>query len=152
MMSRLAQCLDVDVAVLLAAAVESDESPNVIMVDDRKIVLFGSLPVLEESMPSATIVGFTSPAEALEYARGNRVVLDFLDIELGKTSGFDLCRALLNTNPRMNVVFLTDYAEYSLDAWSTGASGFMVKPITPEGVCKQLANLRYPFLSGGTGV
>lgn len=152
MMSRLAQCLDVDVAVLLAAAVESDESPNVIMVDDRKIVLSGSLPVLEESMPSATIVGFTSPAEALEYARGNRVVLAFLDIELGKTSGFDLCRALLNTNPRMNVVFLTAYAEYSLDAWSTGASGFMVKPITPEGVCKQLANLRYPFLSGGTSV
>ena len=103
-------------------------------------------------MPSATIVGFTSPAEALEYARGNRVVLAFLDIELGKTSGFDLCRALLNTNPRMNVVFLTAYAEYSLDAWSTGASGFMVKPITPEGVCKQLANLRYPFLSGGTSV
>lgn len=152
MMSRLAQCLDVDVAVLLAAAVESDESPNVIMVDDRKIVLSGSLPVLEESMPSATIVGFTSPAEALEYARGNRVVLAFLDIELGKTSGFDLCRSLLNTNPRMNVVFLTAYAEYSLDAWSTGASGFMVKPITPEGVCKQLANLRYPFLSGGTSV
>jgi transcriptional regulator with XRE-family HTH domain len=152
MMSRLAQCLDVDVAVLLAAAVESDEFPNVIMVDDRKIVLSGSLPVLEASMPSATIVGFTSPAEALEYARGNRVVLAFLDIELGKTSGFDLCRSLLNTNPRMNVVFLTAYAEYSLDAWSTGASGFMVKPITPEGVCKQLANLRYPFLSGGTSV
>lgn len=147
MMSRLALCLGVDVGVLLSAAAESDETPNVIMVDDRKIILSGGLPVLEEVMPNATVVGFTRPAEALEYAKGNSVSLAFLDIELGKSSGLDLCRDLLEINPRMNIVFLTAYAEYSLDAWATGASGFMVKPITPEGVREQLGRLRYP-LSG----
>ena len=151
MISRLAQCLGVDVNTLLSVAAESDESPNVIMVDDRKAVLAGGLPVLEEVMPNATIVGFTRPTEAVEYAWGNRIVLAFLDIELGKTSGFDLCRTLLDINPRTNVVFLTAYAEYSLDAWGTGASGFMVKPITPEGVREQLGNLRYPFLAGSAG-
>ena len=75
--------------------------------------------------------------------------LAFLDIELGKTSGIDLCRTLLDINPRTNVVFLTAYSEYSLDAWSTGASGFMLKPITLEGVRAQLEKLRYPFVSGG---
>ena len=150
MISRIAQCFGVDVRTLLAAAADSVESPHVIMVDDRKIILTGSLPVLEEVMPNATIVGFTRPAEAVEYARDNQVALAFLDIELGKTSGLDLCRTLLDVNPRMNVVFLTAYAEYSLDAWRTGASGFMVKPITPEGIREQLANLRYPFsLEGG---
>ena len=151
MVSRLAQCLGVDVSMLLSAAAESDESPNVIMVDDRKIILSGGLPVLEEVMPNATIVGFTRPTEALEYARGTQVVLAFLDIELGKMSGLDLCRALLDINPRTNVVFLTAYAEYSLDAWGTGASGFMVKPITPEGVRAQLEHLRYPFSTGVVG-
>ena len=150
MLSRLAQCLGVNVGTLLSAAAESDESPNVIMVDDRKVVLSGGLPVLEEVMPDATVVGFTRPSEAVEYARGNRVALAFLDIELGKTSGLDLCRTLLDINPRTNVVFLTAYAEYSLDAWGTGASGFMVKPITPEGVREQLALLRYPISTGGT--
>ncbi|HAM15137.1 MAG TPA: hypothetical protein DCP91_04640 [Eggerthellaceae bacterium] len=151
MITRLAECLGVDAGMLLSAAAESDEVPNVIMVDDRKIVLSGGLPVLEEAMPNATIVGFTRPSEALEYARANRVALAFLDIELGKTSGLDLCRALLEVNPRTNVVFLTAYAEYSLDAWDTGASGFMVKPITPEGVRRQLENLRHPFSAGGAG-
>ena len=151
MMSRLAQCLDVDVGMLLSAVAEGDEAPNVIMVDDRKIVLTGGLPVLEEVMPNATVVGFTRPSEAVEYARGNRVALAFLDIELGNVSGLDLCRELLDINPRTNVVFLTAYAEYSLDAWSTGASGFMVKPITQEGVREQLERLRYPISSGGTG-
>ena len=148
MMSRLAQCLGVDVGVLLSAVAESDEAPNVIMVDDRKAILSGGLPVLEEVMPNATVVGFTRPSEALEYAKANRVALAFLDIELGNTSGFDLCRKLLDVNPRTNVVFLTAYAEYSLDAWGTGASGFMVKPITAEAVREQLALLRHPFSTG----
>ena len=151
MLSRLARCLGVDGGVLLSAATESDEAPNVIMVDDRKVILSGGLPVLEEVMPNATIAGFTRPAEAVEYARDNRVALAFLDIELGKTSGFDLCRTLLDINPRTNVVFLTAYAEYSLGAWGTGASGFMVKPITPEGVREQLEHLRHPFTTGGAG-
>ena len=151
MLSRLAQCFDVEVGMLLTAAAECDESPNVIMVDDRKVVLTGGLPVLEEVMPHATVVGFTRPAEAIEYAKANRIALAFLDIELGKTSGLDLCRTLLDINPHTNVVFLTAYADYSLDAWSTGASGFMVKPITPEGVHEQLERLRHPFSIGGAG-
>lgn len=149
MMSRLAECLGVDVGELLSIAAEGDEVPNVIMVDDRKVVLTGGLPVLEEVMPHAAVVGFTRPAEAIEYAKGNRVALAFLDIELGNVSGLDLCRTLLDINPRTNVVFLTAYAEHSLDAWSTGASGFMVKPITQEGVREQLERLRHPFSIGG---
>jgi len=150
MLSRLARCLGVDIGTLLSAAAESDEAPNVIMVDDRKVVLAGGLPVLEDVMPNATVVGFTRPTEAIEYAKGNRVALAFLDIELGNTSGFDLCRTLLDVNPRTNIVFLTAYAEYSLDAWSTGASGFMVKPITAEGVREQLARLRFPLSTGSS--
>ena len=147
MISRLAQCLGVDVNTLLSAAAESD----VILVDDRKIVLSGALPILEEVLPGAAVTGFTRPSEALEYARANPVALAFLDIELGKVSGLDLCRTLLEINPRTNVVYLTAYVGYSFDAWGTGACGFMLKPITAEGVREQLKKLRYPFWTGGDG-
>ena len=149
MISRLSSCLDVDTGTLLSLAAESDESPNVIMVDDRKIILTGGLPVLEAVMPNATVTGFTRPSEALEYARTNRISLAFLDVEMGKINGLELCRRLLEINPRTNVVYLTAYVDYAFDAWNTGASGFMLKPITPEGVLLQLKNLRYPFSSGG---
>ena len=151
MISRLAECLNIDFSTLMSAAAESDESPIVIVVDDRKIVLSGAVSILENVMPDAVITGFTRPSEAVEYAKENRVALAFLDIEMGKTSGLDLCRTLLEINPRTNVVYLTAYIEYSFDAWSTGASGFMLKPITEEGVREQLKNLRYPFFFGGTG-
>lgn len=147
--ARLSECLGTDVNMLMNAAAESEEAPNVIIVDDRKIVLSGALSVLEAVLPNAVITGFTRPSEAVEYAKANRIALAFLDIEMGKTSGLDLCRTLLEINPRTNVVYLTAYIEYSFDAWSTGASGFMLKPITEEGVREQLKNLRYPFFIGG---
>ena len=149
MLSRLSVCLDVDAGTLLSAAMESDESPNVIMVDDRKIILTGGLPVLEEVMPDAAITGFTRPSEAIEYARAHRVALAFLDIEMGKMNGFELCHTLLEINPRTNVVYLTAYSDYAIDAWGTGASGFILKPITADDVRFQLENLRYPFSLGG---
>ena len=152
MIFRLAECLDVNIEILLSAAAESDEHPTVIMVDDNKIILTGGLPVLEKVLPKANLIGFTKPSEAVAYAKANRVALVFLDIELGKASGLDLCRSLLEINPRTNVVFLTAYREYSVDAWNTGASGFMMKPITVEGVREQLKNLRHPFSLGGPGV
>ncbi len=149
MISRISQSLGTDVNTLLLAAVESDDAPNVIMVDDRKIFLSEALPILEEVMPNAIITGFTRPSEAIEYAKANRIALAFLDIELGKANGLDLCRILLTINPRTNVIYLTAYIEYAFDAWSTGASGFTLKPITAEGIREQLKNLRYPFPLGG---
>ena len=129
MISKLSEVLGADVNELLSAAAQSDECPNVIMVDDRKLILTGGLPILEEVMPDATVAGFTDVPEAIEYTKANRVALAFLDIELRSTSGLDLCRTLLEINPRTNVIYLTAFSDYAFDAWSTGASGFMLKPI-----------------------
>ena len=151
MISRLSKYLDTDINTLLSATMESDDAPNIIIVDDKKIFLSGALPILEEVMPEATIMGFSRPSEAIEYAKTNRIALAFLDIEIGKTNGMDLCRTLLSLNPHTNVVYLTAHIEYAFDAWSTGASGYLLKPITQEAVRAQLQNIRYPFSWGGGG-
>ena len=149
MIIRLAKCLGVDVNKLFQLAAQSEESPNVILVDDSKVILSDGLAVLESVMPNAAVTGFIWPPEAIEFAKANRVALAILDIELGTASGLDLCHTLLEINPRTNVVYLTAYPEYSLDAWDTDACGFMVKPLTAEGVKAQMKKLRYPFLTGG---
>ncbi len=145
MICRLANCLGVDVNELFQLAAQSEENPNVIIVDDSKVILSECLAVLGEVMPNAAITGFIWPLEAIEYAKNNRIALAVLDIELGITSGLNLCNTLLEINPRTNIVFLTAYADYSLDAWKTKASGFMLKPMTVDDVREQLKKLRYPF-------
>ncbi|MBR0406450.1 MAG: response regulator [Clostridia bacterium] len=149
MIPRIAKCLGVEAQDLFQLAAQSEESPNVIIVDDSKVILSDGLAVLGEVLPNATITGFIWPLEAIEYAKANRVALAILDIELGTASGLDLCRTLLQINPRTNILFLTAYVDYALDAWDTEASGFILKPLTPESVRKQLKKLRYPFSSGG---
>ena len=148
MISRIANCLGVDANLLFQYVYQSEESPNIIIVDDSKVILSDALAVLGEVMPNAAITGFIWPREAIEYAKKNLVSLAILDIELGTASGLDLCHTLLEINPRTNILFLTAYPDYSLDAWKTEACGFMLKPLTPEGVKEQLKRLRYPFITG----
>lgn len=149
MLLRLAKCLGVDANMMFQLVSQSEESPNVILVDDSRVILTEGLAVLEEALPNATITGFIWPLEAIEYAKKNRIALAVLDIELGTASGLDLCRALHEINPRTNIIFLTAYADYSLDAWKTEACGFILKPMTLEAVRGQLQKLRYPFSTGG---
>ena len=148
MITRLARILEVDIGTLLSTAAESDEYPNIILVDNNKAIIADSLFVLEEVLPNAVIMGFNQPRKTIEYAKGNRIDLAFLDIELGTSSGLDLCRALLEINPCTNVVYLTAFPDYALDAWNTNACGFMVKPLTPESIRRQMKKLRFPFSMG----
>lgn len=149
MITRIAKCLNIDPNTLFSLAIESDDSPNVIMVDDNEVILSHGLTVLGEVMPNAAVTGFIRPAEAVEYAKTNRVALAVLDIELGTSSGLDLSHTLLEINPCTNIVFLTAYADYALDAWKTEAIGFMLKPLTTASVKEQLKKLRFPFQTGG---
>ena len=151
MIAKIAEILGVDISDLLEATSENNARPVVIIVDDSKIILTGGMPVLEKALPNATITGFTKPSQALEYARQNRVALAFLDIEIGSASGIDLCNMLLEINPHTNIIFLTAYEEYSINAWKTEASGFLLKPITLESVRAELKKLRHPFPLGSAG-
>jgi len=147
MISRLAICLGTTTEALFSMLTGTEETQNIIMVDDEGIILSGGLPILEEVFPGAIISGFTRPSEAINYARNNQVFLAFLDIEMGKTSGMEVCRELQKIHPQTRIIFLTAYPDYSLDAWKTGASGFILKPITAEEVRSQMSRLRIP--SGG---
>ena len=141
---RIAECLDVDVGDLLNAAETSADRSHVILVDDESIILRGTLPLLKSVLPDADIQGFLRPSDAIKFAESCPVSLAFLDIELGKANGLDLCRKLLRIHPDTRVIFLTSYIDYSFRAWDTGASGFLLKPLTVEKIRKQLSLLRYP--------
>ncbi len=141
---QIAEALSVDSSALLSAADDSGEAPNVLLVDDEPLIVTGGIPALQEAMPNANVVGFTKPSQALAFFSENPVALAFLDIELGRTSGLELCREMLRLRPRTNVIYLTAFREYAFDAWDTGACGYLLKPLETETVRAQLSRLRYP--------
>lgn len=144
MISQIARVLNADAALLLAAADESHDAPNVLLVDDSPIALEGGLPVLREALPGANVVGLASPAEAVRYFKSNPVALALLDIKIGRTNGLDLCQELLHIRPNANIAYITAYPEYSLDAWNTDACGYILKPLEVEAVRTLIPKLRRP--------
>ncbi|MBO4385070.1 MAG: response regulator [Clostridia bacterium] len=149
MFSRLSDQLGISMAELLRSVDMNGEPLNVIMVDDERIILAGGLPILKEALPGSLVSGFTMPSQAVDHAMEFRVDIAFLDIEMGRVSGLDVCRELIEINPRINVIYLTAYREYSFDAWDTGACGFLLKPLTAEKVKESLKHLRYPVYGLG---
>ena len=144
MVTQLSVCLEADIQQLLHSAKSNLDRPNIIMLDDEPIILSGGMPILTEAFPNARVTGFTRPADALGFAGKNKVSLAFLDIEMGRVSGLDVCRKLLKQDFRTNVIYLTAYREYSFDAWESGASGFLLKPLSVDAVRRQLPLLRNP--------
>ena len=142
--SLLAEALGVDTAMLIDTAEEPSEVPNILLVDDVPVILEGGVRTLQEAIPKANVVAYRGPSDVIRFVKENPVALIFLDIELGQLSGIDLCRELLLIRPRTNVIYLTWYPEYSLDAWGTGASGFLLKPLEADDVRRELSRLRYP--------
>ncbi len=141
LLPRLAECLGVDISQLIPDGRQPRHTPVVIIVDDEPPILTGGLNTLCEVLPGMEITGFTRPTEAIEYASHNYVDLAFLDIEMGKINGFEVCEKLLELNPSTNVIFLTAFPDYALDAWKTGARGFLVKPLDQRDVTELLSRL-----------
>lgn len=150
LLSRIAGIFNVDISALTGTTEIAPSPSEIIVVDDETVLLGGEVSFLSEILPGVTITGFSKPSEAIAYAYSNRVAIAFLDIELGKTSGLELCNTLMEINPSTNVIFLTSYPDYAMKAWNTAASGFLLKPLCEKDVREQLKKLRYP-VSGVMG-
>lgn len=118
---------------------------NIVAVDDKKPVLLQVQNTIEKAVPQASVKGFTSTREALDYAEKTRIDIAFLDIDMGEMNGLVLAKRLKEIHGGTNIIFITGYSEYAIDAWDISASGFILKPATVEAVSKQLDNLRNPI-------
>ncbi len=117
---------------------------NIIAVDDKKPVLLGVERAIREASPGCVLEGFISAKEALAYARRVRIDAAFLDIDMPEMSGLLLAKGLKDIYGKTNIVFVTGYSEYALDAFDMAASGYILKPAEPEAIARELKRLRSP--------
>ncbi len=118
---------------------------SVIAVDDETFALNDLKEVLSECMPNTEIMGFLKSEDALDYARKNIIDIAFLDIEMNNMTGLQLAGQLTQINEKTNIIFVTGYSEYALDAFSMYASGYILKPVEKKSVLQALSKLRYPI-------
>ena len=111
---------------------------KLLAVDDEIRALNDLKEVLTEAAPESEVVTFSSPAQALEYSAGNKIDIAFLDVEIGRTNGIILAKQLKDLQPDINIIFVTGFGKYAVDAFAIHATGYLLKPARVEDVRREL--------------
>lgn len=118
---------------------------NVIVVDDRQLLVNMLVRILGNVDKSLNVYGTTDPADALSYAKGTRVDVAFLDVEMPVMTGIELAEKLQEIYPKINVIFVTGHKEYAMEAYGVRPSGYLLKPVGEKEVKQELEKLRHPI-------
>lgn len=118
---------------------------RVMAVDDEKLALDNLVGLLSDELPGAEIVAFSKSADAFAYLEENHVDIAFLDIEMGTFSGLTLAEKCKKLCPAINIIFVTGFLKYAMDALRLHVSGYLTKPVRTEDLRMELADLRHPL-------
>lgn len=100
-----------------------------VLIDDELKSRSNLRELLREYCPAVEIVGEASSAnEAIKVISKQQPELVFLDIEMGNESGFDLLKSL-NGNQTFEVIFVTAFDKYGIQAVKSCAIDYLLKPI-----------------------
>jgi len=113
-------------------------------IDNEKLMLDLLVDAIKEALPDEDPVAFTKPRQLLEKAKENTPDIVFLDVEMPLMDGRSLAEELKNISPNINLIFVTGYEKYSLDALKLYASGFILKPVDANEIVDAVNNLRFP--------
>ena len=113
-----------------------------IAVDDELYMLEALEEAVRSSSDISRVEPFSSCSAALAYAAENPIDIAFLDINMRGIGGLDLAEKLTELQPRCKIVFCTGYSEYAVSAFQLHVSGYLMKPITPEAVQKEIDHIK----------
>ena len=113
-----------------------------IAVDDEIYMLETLKEAVCASPDIESVETFTACSAALAYAAENRIDAAFLDINMRGIGGLGLAEKLLELQPHCKIVFCTGYEEYAVSAFQLHVSGYLMKPITPEAVQKEIDHIK----------
>ncbi len=115
---------------------------NIIAVDDEGAALWALERAISEVEGENNLTCFTSAQAALNYAGENKIDVAFLDIEMARMNGLLLAKSLKEINGDMNIIFVTGFSDYAIEAFKMHASGYIMKPINSARIKEELLNLR----------
>lgn len=125
---------------------------KVLLVDDEQLQLLRLEESVKNVLLSGEILSFNNPLDALEAAKKDKIDIAFLDIEMPEINGLSLAKSLKGINPKVNIIFVTAYDNFALEAMKLHASGYISKPVNEEKVRTEVEGLRYPVKLKSTKV
>lgn len=114
-----------------------------IIIDDEKHARESLQSLIELYCPSVKII-----AEAADIHLGKKIIehlqpdLVFLDISIGKETGFELLEKIQPIN--FYLIFTTAFSQYALNAFRVNALDYLLKPIVPSQLKSAIKKINQP--------
>lgn len=99
------------------------------VIDNETEVRKGIMLMLQHNFPEAKIIEADGVATGLKLIANEHPDLVFLDVEMNDGTGIDLLRKVEHRS--FEVIFITAFAQYAIEALRLSAIDYLLKPVDP---------------------
>ncbi|KRD02792.1 MULTISPECIES: response regulator [unclassified Streptomyces] len=122
----------------------TEPPPRVVLADDQTLVRTGFRMILR-SDGIEVVAEATDGSEAVDAVRRTRPDVVLMDVRMPEMDGLEATRRILTGvpgEPRVIILTTFDLDRYVYAALSAGASGFLLKDVTPEQLISAVRTVR----------
>ncbi|GLR13481.1 DNA-binding response regulator [Chitinimonas prasina] len=120
-----------------------------VIAEDEPLLRQALQVLLSETWPSAQIVALCEEGgEALEAISALQPEVALLDIRMPGLTGLEVAAAAAEVSPATQVVFITAYDQYAIDAFERGAVDYLLKPVSRERLASTMHRLQTRAAAG----
>lgn len=120
-----------------------------VIAEDEALLREALAELLAQAWPELEIVAECEDgASALDAMAEHQPDVAFLDIRMPGMTGLEVAAAMAEASPATQIVFVTAYDQYAIDAFETGAVDYLLKPIAPERLASTVSRLQARIASG----
>ena len=120
-----------------------------LIVDDEPLARMRVRQLLADDNEIEIIGECGNGRQAVAAIQQHRPDLVFLDVQMPRMNGIDVCRALTE-RPLPLVIFVTAYDQFALQAFEVHAIDYLLKPFDGERFKKAVAHAKEQLVGGTT--
>jgi DNA-binding LytR/AlgR family response regulator len=114
-----------------------------VIAEDEQLFRDALVGLLREEWPALEIVAACEDGgAALEAIGEHRPDVAFLDIRMPGLTGLEVAAATAEASPATQIVFVTAYDQYAIQAFERGAVDYLLKPIQRERLVATIGRLQ----------
>lgn len=105
---------------------------KVLICDDDKAVRNHIEDIIKDSGYVDYIKKVENGLDAIEFIKSEKVDLLIIDIDMPYKNGIDCAKEVTSIDKDVHIIFVTGFADYSLESFKVHPIDFIVKPFTKE--------------------
>lgn len=122
-----------------------------VIAEDEQIFREALVQLLAMQWPEIEIKATCQDgSESLEALAEHQPDVAFLDIRMPGVNGMDVAAACAELSPKTQVVFVTAYNQYAIDAFEKGAIDYLLKPIEPNRLASTIERVKMRAQTGAS--